>query len=53
MVTETASRQIPICIPEQVPVTLTRCVARQVARQIPVQTCTYVPVAVPTCFSCN
>ena len=28
MVAETASRQVPVCVPEQVPVTVNRCVAR-------------------------
>ena len=32
MVAETASRQVPVCVPEQVPVTVNRCVARLVPR---------------------
>jgi hypothetical protein len=53
MVAETAARQVPVCVPEQVPVTVNRCVARVVPRTIAVQQCTLVPVAVPTCMGCN
>ena len=52
LIAETATRQVPVSIPEQVPVTYNRCVARQVARQVAVQTCTMVPVAVPRCLTC-
>jgi hypothetical protein len=52
MVAETASRQVPICIPEQVPVTVNRCVARCVPRQVAMQQCTMVPVAAPACLTC-
>jgi hypothetical protein len=53
MVAETQQRQVPVCVPEQVPVTYNRCVAKVVARQVAVQTCTMVPVAVPACATCN
>jgi hypothetical protein len=43
---------VPICVPEQVPVTVNQCVARLVAKQVPVQQCTMVPVAVPACLTC-
>jgi len=41
-----------VMIPEQVPVTVNRCVARVVPRQVAVQQCTMVPVAVPACLTC-
>jgi len=40
-------------VPEAVPVTVNRVVAQVVPRQIAVQQCTYVPVAVPACLSCD
>jgi hypothetical protein len=51
MVTETATRQVAVSVPEEVPVTLNRCVARLVPRQVAVQRTTFVPVVVPTCLS--
>jgi hypothetical protein len=42
-----------VCVAEQVPVTVNRCVTRVVPRQIAVQQCTMVPVVVPTCQACN
>ena len=42
-----------IVIAEQVPVTINRSVARVIPRQVAVQQCTLVPIAVPTCLSCN
>jgi hypothetical protein len=44
---------VAVSVPEEVPVTINRCVARVVPRQIAVQQTTYVPVAVPTCLSCD
>jgi hypothetical protein len=53
MVAETASRQVPVCVPEQVPVTVNRVVAKVVPRTVAVQQCTMVPVVVPTCLTCE
>jgi hypothetical protein len=53
MVAETASRQVPVTVAEQVPVTVNRSVARIIPRTVAVQQCTMVPVAVPTCLSCD
>jgi hypothetical protein len=53
MVAETASRQVPVSVPEEVPVTINRSVARVVPRTIVVQQTTLVPVAVPTCLTCD
>ena len=51
MVAETASRQVPVAVPEQVPVTYNPC--RPDGRPpVAVQTCTMVPVAVPQCLTC-
>ena len=46
-VTETATRQVPVCVPYQVPVTVMTTQVRPVAHQVPVTRTVMVPSTVP------